>query len=766
MAGATGVADILSVAGPSHRRGAACGAVHSGHGSPLPAPHGRPRGRRACSPTTRWPSLIGMVLDQQIPLEWAFRSPAELARRLGGPSTPRRSPPWTPTSWPRPFAPSRPSTATPGRWPPGSRPCAGRWPRSTAGDAAAVWKGAADGTELRRRLEALPGFGHQKARIFVALLGKQLGVDPPGWREASAPFGEPGSCFSVADIVDAASLDRVRAHKQQMKAAAKAAGAKKAGRRQPTGGQRQEGGRPRPAAPPAVEPVAGRPPPLPLHARPPRPRAVRGGLRARRGRRGPAAGQGPRGPARCSPGPAPLGRVCADLGVPVHPQRPARPGPRGRGRRRARRPGRRPAGAGPAHPGPRGHRRPLHPLARTTSTRPLDEPVDYLSAGPVVATPTKPGRPGTGDGLRRPWPRRRAAVPVFVTGGVTPDRWAPLAAAGVRHFVVVRWLTEAADPEAAARALRPSHRRGALAAIRPETATADGRQRWRSIHPTRVATTRGSARSQWPAPGTIRSSTGPSAAASARARAAAAAPRRPRSRARPGGAARRRAAAASRGRSATSPAAQPATSAGNPGWRWPRCGRHAAATAAGSADPGRRGRPARPTPPPRPPGLRRAPAAAPGPRRGRSRPARPARPGRPAGRPEGRGPPASRRPRSRPPSRRRPAGMPPPPDPVSGPAVGQGREGPPGVGGAATVRGAARGRARAAARWAAPDRRAPRARAQRPPAGASTSRPRARSTGPRSRPDRPAPVRCRCAGPAARGGRRGRRRAARRTWPA
>jgi thiamine-phosphate pyrophosphorylase len=83
----------------------------------------------------------------------------------------------------------------------------------------------------------------------------------------------------------------------------------------------------------------------------------------------------------------------------------------------------------------------------------LTEPVDYLSAGPVVATPTKPGRPGTGEGYaalateRSPWP-------VFVTGGGTPETVPGLAEAGVRHFVVVRWLTEAGDPEKAARALR------------------------------------------------------------------------------------------------------------------------------------------------------------------------------------------------------------------------------------------------------------------------------------------------------------------------
>ena len=85
--------------------------------------------------------------------------------------------------------------------------------------------------------------------------------------------------------------------------------------------------------------------------------------------------------------------------------------------------------------------------------RALGEPVDYLSAGPVVATPTKPGRPGTGVGYAGA-AARRSPLPVFVTGGVSPTSVPELAAAGVRHFVVVRWLTEAPDPERAARALR------------------------------------------------------------------------------------------------------------------------------------------------------------------------------------------------------------------------------------------------------------------------------------------------------------------------
>jgi thiamine-phosphate pyrophosphorylase len=83
----------------------------------------------------------------------------------------------------------------------------------------------------------------------------------------------------------------------------------------------------------------------------------------------------------------------------------------------------------------------------------LDEPVDYLSAGPVVPTPTKPGRPGTGTDYAA-MATTRSSRPVFVTGGVTPETVPGLAAVGVRHFVVVRWLTEATDPEAAARALR------------------------------------------------------------------------------------------------------------------------------------------------------------------------------------------------------------------------------------------------------------------------------------------------------------------------
>src|SRR6266540_1908479 len=95
--------------------------------------------------------------------------------------------------------------------------------KTYGGDAAALWRGSVSGVELLRRIKALPGFGEQKARILVALLGKQLGVDPPGWREAAGLYGEEGSRRSVADVTDADSLAAVRAAKQAAKRAARGA---------------------------------------------------------------------------------------------------------------------------------------------------------------------------------------------------------------------------------------------------------------------------------------------------------------------------------------------------------------------------------------------------------------------------------------------------------------------------------------------------------------------------------------------------------------
>ncbi len=166
--------------------------------------------------------LIGMVLDQQIPLERAFKSPADLRERLGAELDAGAIAAMDPSELARVFA---------------VPPALHRFPASMAarvqatcavvasqygGRAGDVWGTASTGPELLRRIKALPGFGEQKARIFVALLAKQLGVRPPDWEEAASPFGAAGSYLSVADIVDTTSLAKVREHKAAMKAATKA----------------------------------------------------------------------------------------------------------------------------------------------------------------------------------------------------------------------------------------------------------------------------------------------------------------------------------------------------------------------------------------------------------------------------------------------------------------------------------------------------------------------------------------------------------------
>jgi uncharacterized HhH-GPD family protein len=163
--------------------------------------------------------LIAMLLDQQVPLERAFSAPHALAERLGHEPTPEELAAFNPEELAAVF---------------GQRPALHRFPKAMAarvqelaqlivteydGDPAAVWSTASSGAELLKRISTLPGFGEQKAKIFVALLGKQLGVRPDGWQEAAGPFGEEGVYMSVADISDAESLGRVRSYKQELKAA-------------------------------------------------------------------------------------------------------------------------------------------------------------------------------------------------------------------------------------------------------------------------------------------------------------------------------------------------------------------------------------------------------------------------------------------------------------------------------------------------------------------------------------------------------------------
>lgn len=172
--------------------------------------------------------LTGMLLDQQVTMETAFAGPAKLRDRLGGLDASAIAT-MDPDAFQAVFA---------------EKPAVHRFPGSMAGrvqalarivvdewggDAGAIWRqGDPDGSEptgaeVLRRLKALPGFGEQKAKIFLALLGKQRGFAGEAWADASAPYGEEGSRRSVADIVDAASLAEVRAAKQAAKAAAKAA---------------------------------------------------------------------------------------------------------------------------------------------------------------------------------------------------------------------------------------------------------------------------------------------------------------------------------------------------------------------------------------------------------------------------------------------------------------------------------------------------------------------------------------------------------------
>lgn len=166
--------------------------------------------------------LLGMALDQQIPMEKAFRGPAVLQERLGHLDAARIAE--------LPAETFEAAMAQP--------PAVHRFPGSMAkrlqdlcrylvehhdGRAEDLWEQAADGADLLRRLQALPGFGKQKAQIFLALLGKQRGVRPTGWREAAGAYGEQGALRSVADVNSPESLQQVRAYKQSVKAAAKAA---------------------------------------------------------------------------------------------------------------------------------------------------------------------------------------------------------------------------------------------------------------------------------------------------------------------------------------------------------------------------------------------------------------------------------------------------------------------------------------------------------------------------------------------------------------
>lgn len=171
--------------------------------------------------------LVGMLLDQQIPMEVAFGGPKKIADRIGSFDAHVIA-----DHDPEAFAALCAQT-----------PAVHRFPGSMAkrvqalaqvivdeygGDATTLWSDGADGAEVLRRLKALPGFGEQKAKIFLALLGKQYGVTPKGWRAAAGDYGRAGTHMSVADVTDPGSLQKVRSYKKEAKAKNKEAKAAKA----------------------------------------------------------------------------------------------------------------------------------------------------------------------------------------------------------------------------------------------------------------------------------------------------------------------------------------------------------------------------------------------------------------------------------------------------------------------------------------------------------------------------------------------------------
>jgi uncharacterized HhH-GPD family protein len=167
--------------------------------------------------------LVGMLLDQQIPMEVAFAGPRKIVDRLGR-LDPGEIAEYEPERFAALCAESPAVHRFPGSMSKRIQDLAREIVDQYGGNAAGLWtQGDPDGAEVLRRLKALPGFGEQKAKIFLALLGKQYGVTPAGWRAAAGDYGKAGTHMSIADVVDKGSLDQVRAYKKKMKAAAKEA---------------------------------------------------------------------------------------------------------------------------------------------------------------------------------------------------------------------------------------------------------------------------------------------------------------------------------------------------------------------------------------------------------------------------------------------------------------------------------------------------------------------------------------------------------------
>ncbi len=376
--------------------------------------------------------LIGMVLDQQIPLERAFWAPAELARRLGKPLDAEEIAAMDPDTFAELFK---------------ERPALHRYPGAMAGRVQAVcrivaedyggkasnlWTKVPDADTLLKRLTALPGFGQQKARIFAALLGKQRGDSTRRLAHRHVTL-RGGGVVSVRG-----RHHRAREPGQGPRTQASHEGKGKGRRRQSVTARRAITDCHlylcTPDRPDLESFVAS---------------CIAGGVDIVQLREKHLDAKPLIERARL------VRAVCLEHGVPfILNDRPDLALE---------------VGADGVHVGQDDApvalaRRILGPDAIVgLSTHgatdlaevvgPSGPDVSYISAGPVEATPTKPGRPGTGLGYLR-MATEQSAVPVFVTGGVTPEKIPDLARAGARHFVVVRYLTEAGDPQRAARNLR------------------------------------------------------------------------------------------------------------------------------------------------------------------------------------------------------------------------------------------------------------------------------------------------------------------------
>lgn len=164
--------------------------------------------------------LIGMLLDQQVPMEWAFSSPLKLRERLGGELDAAHIASLPAEELESIFKGPPALHRFPGSMAARTQALCQHLVEHHGGDAEAVWRDVDDGFELRRRLLALPGFGSEKARIFLALLAKRFGIRPAGWEEAAAPFSDDQR-RSVADIDSPEALAEVRAFKKLKKAEGK-----------------------------------------------------------------------------------------------------------------------------------------------------------------------------------------------------------------------------------------------------------------------------------------------------------------------------------------------------------------------------------------------------------------------------------------------------------------------------------------------------------------------------------------------------------------